>query len=887
MKQSSTSLRQLICAALLLLGLAFSFVVVAIWQLRVDEFSDSYAETSNLGSVLAGQLSRFLETIDVVLTDTRSSVERVDTSVPSAWNQALASQGVYSMLTERLTHLPQAFNIAVADGDGKVVATTAGWPAPAVNVADRDYFLAARDDPGDQLIISAPIKNRINGANTIVFARRLSDAGGEFVGVVYVAVNTSYFEIIYESLKSVRNLKFTLVHRNGTILLRYPNSNDRAGQKIPPASPWYEVVAKGGGSFRSPALFDGETRLVSVQVVQGFPLAVSVSTLEDAALERWHNRVLILGIACLVFLSSSIYLLIAVAGKIRSLSRSEAALRQESEALENSNIRFDAALNNMSQGLCMFDADQRVVVANARYREVYGLTPEQVMPGTSLREILALRAANGSYRGAPAGSEPIRLANSSELQTLPDGRVVSVLCNSMPDGGWVTTHEDVTDRQRNEARVAFMAHHDLLTGLANRVAFTEEIEAACAGLRRHGRPFTVFMLDLDRFKIVNDTLGHPAGDSLLKETAQRLTSMLRPSDILARLGGDEFAIIQVEAGEPRESAQSLAQRIVGVIAQPYGIDGSKVTVGASIGIAVAPDDGDEPNELLKKADIALYRTKAEGRNGFNFFRADMLAEVHARHELEGELRDAIARNEFELHYQPMINVKTRQTCGMEALVRWRHPSRGMVPPDDFIPLAEETGLIIQLGNWILRQACKDAATWPASTKVAVNLSPLQLKNSALIDVLMEALAASGLPAERLEVEITESALLSNEVDYLESMRKLKAIGVSIALDDFGTGYSSLSHLTMFPFDKIKSDKWFTQNLTKRADCAAIVSAVLALGSGLDIMTVAEGVETKQQFELLRAAGVNFVQGYLFGRPCPASELEYAKPGNKAAVGSAA
>ena len=471
-----------------------------------------------------------------MLVETRTSVDRIDSSVITEWRRALATRGIHDMLTERLAHLPQAFNIAVADQDGQVVASTAAWPAPAVNVYDRDYFQAARADTGDGLHISAPIKNRINGEDTIVFARRLSGSNGEFIGIAYVAVNIGYFEVIYESIKSVRNLRFTLVHTNGTILLRYPNSSDRAGQKISRGSGWYDVVSKGGGNFRSPAYFDGEVRLVSVQILPGFQVAVSVSTLEDAALARWRDRVLILGMASLVFLSSSVYLLMTVGDKVASLSSSEAALRQKSEALESSNMRFDAALNNMSQGLCMFDADQRIVVANARYGEVYGLMPDQVRPGTSLRQILAYRAENGNYSGPLVSDEPIRLTNSSEIQNVENGRVVSILCHSMPDGGWVTTHEDVTDRQRNEARIAYMAHHDLLTRLANRASFTEKIEEASARLRRHRQAFSVFMLDLDRFKIVNDTLGHPAGDALLKETAFRLKSLLRATDVLARLG---------------------------------------------------------------------------------------------------------------------------------------------------------------------------------------------------------------------------------------------------------------------------------------------------------------------------------------------------------------
>ena len=417
-----------------------------------------------------------------------------------------------------------------------------------------------------------------------------------------------------------------------------------------------------------------------------------------------------------------------------------------------------------------------------------------------------------------------------------------------------------------------MAHNDVLTGLPNRAAYTEKIDEAVARLNRREEPFDIFMMDLDKFKNINDTLGHPAGDQLLREAAQRLKSSLRETDFLARLGGDEFAIIQAGEQNAREGAASLAERILEVIAQPFDLDGNVVTVGASIGIALAPEHAATGTELLKMADLALYAVKNAGRHGFRFFDAGMLMALQARHQTEEELRVAIERREFELHYQAMIDVRTSRQVGFEALVRWRHPTRGLVMPDDFIPLAEETGLIVPLGAWVLQQACMDATKWPAHIKVAVNLSPVQLSHPGLLDIVLCTLVESALPPERLELEITETALFKNDVDCVRLVRQLKRLGVSIALDDFGTGYSSLSYLTMIPFDKIKIDRSFTSNMTKRPECAAIVAAVLALGRSLKTETVTEGVETGQQLGIARDAGVSIAQGYFFGRPCPASDL---------------
>jgi len=431
--------------------------------------------------------------------------------------------------------------------------------------------------------------------------------------------------------------------------------------------------------------------------------------------------------------------------------------------------------------------------------------------------------------------------------------------------------------QSAHLRVLELAQTDTLTGLANRAWFLERLEQALNGAR--DTRLSVLMLDLDRFKNVNDSLGHAAGDQLLCEVAQRLRTGLRGTDLLARLGGDEFAIIQLAGHDQKDDAATLAARITQLMAAPFHLHHRKVEVGASIGIAMAPDHGRDPQDLLRRADLALYRSKAAGRSCFTFFDPSMAADMEAQNTLEGDLREAIAKRQFELHYQPVYDVGSGQPCGAEALLRWRHPSAGLIPPDRFIPLAEATGLIVPLGEWALYQACRDAAAWPDDLKVAVNLSPVQFKQKDLFGVICAALLDSGLAPQRLEIEITESVLLERGPDNLTFTQELKEIGVSLALDDFGTGYSSLSYLTMFPFDKIKIDKSFIRHLGDNAHCGAIVTSILTLARGLNMSVTAEGVETEEQLALLRQLGTNFVQGYLLGKPMPVTELDahFRKP----------
>jgi predicted signal transduction protein with EAL and GGDEF domain len=362
----------------------------------------------------------------------------------------------------------------------------------------------------------------------------------------------------------------------------------------------------------------------------------------------------------------------------------------------------------------------------------------------------------------------------------------------------------------------------------------------------------------------------------INETAVRLKGSLRETDVLARLGGDEFAIVQDRGDDLRGDACALAERIIEIVSKPFNIEGHEVNIATSIGIALAPEHATSSDGLMKMADLALYRAKSAGRNGHRFFDPEMSMAASARHELENDLRRAIQQDELELHYQPIVDTKTLTVCGAEALIRWRHPTKGLIFPDRFIPLAEETGMITQIGEWLFQTACIEAVRWPSDIKVAINLSAIQFRKNNLIDVVMCALAQSGLPPERLEFEITETALIESATECLPILRQFKNLGIAVALDDFGTGYSSLSQLMMFPFDKIKVDKSFTQNLTKRTECAAIIAATLTLARSLDIATTAEGVETVEQYRLLRLAGVTSLQGYLFQRPSPSAQLDFGR-----------
>jgi len=535
-----------------------------------------------------------------------------------------------------------------------------------------------------------------------------------------------------------------------------------------------------------------------------------------------------------------------------------------------------AVLDNMPQGVSMFDAEARLVFCNHRYVDMYGLSAELTKPGCNFHDVLAERVRARTFSGNPdqhLAELKAKVAAGStfaNVVTLDDGRAFSVVNKPLADGGWVATHEDVTERRRAEQQIVHMARHDALTDLPNRVLLREQLEHELKRVKR-GEIIAMLCLDLDHFKSVNDTLGHPIGDELLKLVADRLRGCTREPDTIARLGGDEFAIIMTQLRQPSDAAV-LARRIRASISRPYQVDGHQIVSDISIGISIAPVDGTEPDQLLKNADMALYGAKGDGRGTYRFFEADMDRRMKERRDLEMDLRQALSNGEFELHYQPLVNLQTNEITAFEALLRWKHPGKGLISPADFIPIAEETGLIVSIGEWVLRTACQETANWPSHVKVAVNLSPAQLKTKNLVSIVKSALADCGMAPERLQLEITETMLMQNTFATLAMLHELRKLGVQIAMDDFGTGYSSLSYLRSFPFDKIKIDRSFIQDLANGAEPRAIVHAVAGLAKCLNMISTAEGVETQQQLDTLQAVGCTEMQGYLFSKAKPADEI---------------
>lgn len=599
---------------------------------------------------------------------------------------------------------------------------------------------------------------------------------------------------------------------------------------------------------------------------------------DEAGLERLHlvytgltGGLILCGIALIVLLLQHNRLL---ARARDSLSKVTDDLQQTSRETDAQNYRFSTALNTMSQALCMFDGDGRMIVCNGRFATM-----------TQHANGIAVGTAIGSVAGTISISGPSIFQQLFALQ-LPaishgrravfmhettDRKAYIVTHEPMAEGGWLATYEDITERRQRDAQIAHMAHHDALTNLPNRVLFMEHLERKLLEAVRDKNIVATCFLDLDGFKDVNDTMGHHVGDELLRHVAERLRSCVGMGNVVARLGGDEFAIISVRAKAERENFE-LPLYLVSEVSRPYILDGHEIIIGCSVGVAEFPEHTQEAEELLKYADLAMYEAKSNGRGRVHMFHPELDARLIARKALELDLRQALQREEMEVYYQPLMITSSRELCGYEALVRWNHPTKGQIPPVDFISIAEETGMIAALGAWVLRRACADAADWPSHLTVAVNLSPIQFRNKNLIQTIVGALEHTGLDPHRLELEITESVLLDAGAHTESTLHSLKKLGIRIAMDDFGTGYSSLSNLRSFPFDKIKIDRSFVKELTAEKDTQSVVRLITALAKTLGMSTTAEGVETEEQFACLQDIGCTQVQGYLFAKPKPVSAL---------------
>jgi diguanylate cyclase (GGDEF)-like protein len=768
--------------------------------------------------------------------------------------------------------------MSVTDAGGRITMSNLGPLTATVDLSDREHFKVHARSAEAGLFISKPVLGRTTGQWSIQLTRALRTPHGAFAGIAILSISADKLAHFYEIVEVGRGGMINLVGRDGIVRASAGKSFATVGKSMLNTELLRSAAKADEGWFRTPGLFDGFKRITSFRVVDGYPLILSVGRAESEIFASSGRRdATYRTLAACV----TLFILIVIAVNIRhhrglEIARAERGVSEE-RAREKSH-ELEVALENMSQGIMMIDADLNIPVMNRRLVELLDLPQSFLAARHTLGELYAHLSARGESatdgHALPLDvrdfiEDPDRRVGGYERER-PDGTIIEVRSRKLDDGGMVSTVTDITERKRSENKIAHMAEHDPLTGLANRMLLRRHIETALARQRRRGESFALLMIDLDHFKAVNDTLGHKAGDTLLNLVAQRLRSCVRELDSVARLGGDEFAILQA-ATETRENVQTLARRIVEAVSAPYTIDGSPVVIGTSIGIARSHDSPDV-EQLFHNADLALYRVKSEGRNNFRLFEPEMDATAKERRNLEADLRAARGRGEFEIYYQPIFSVATGKVASVEALLRWNHATRGRLSPAEFMPLAEEIGLMASIDAWVLEAATKEAVRWAGGVRVAVNLSPAKFKRRDFVAAVQRALADSGLPPQRLELEISEQILLQEEGGNIEALHALHAFGVRIALDDFGTGYSTLSDLRLFAFDKIKIDQSFVADLEMSKEAVAIVAAIADLGRSLGVDTTAEGIETPAQAELARAAGCTEAQGYLFSRALSAGGI---------------
>ena len=860
---SSGPIRSLIGGGAFLIAAIAVGTIFMVNNFRERALSGNQRELENTVQLITRHFDQQLEDFTIVLKDMATKIQSSGMTADILKGQ-LATLEWHEELRSHVNAYSDAASINIFDADGRLINSSEMWPVPDVNVADRNYFqLFKFGDRSTPPIRIELVQGRISHGWVTIITHKLIGPKGEFVGIVTRTIVPATFERYFASVALREGAAISVYRRDGILLARYPHVERMIGSQVRDSEIFRYISSSAGrGSVRLTSPIDGKERLASANALQDFPIAIVASVTVDAALADWREQTRFMVVVAFL---SAITIAVLLSFFVRRLLEQHRTEKQ----------RLDTAINNMSQGLLLYDSSERLVVCNQRYISMYGLSADVVKPGLGFRDLLLYRKRIGSFKGDVEAfitnvrrNVAIGKITRSTFET-GEGRLIQIL-NQPLKNGWLATHDDITERMRAEEQIRHLAHYDVLTDLPNRALFHERLRQELAQATAE-RQLAVLYIDIDEFKSVNDSLGHMIGDELLKSVATRLGACIESTDFVARLGGDEFAIVKTAVTDPADVAD-LAARARETIRAPYDCLGHQVTSDASIGVAIAPQHGTDLDQILKNADMAMYATKSAGRRTWRFFEPSMDAHVRARRQLETDLRKAISEQALEVYYQPCLNLQTNRITGCEALVRWRHPERGMVSPAEFIPIAEETGLINEIGEWVLTKACSEAAGWPDAINVAVNVSPVQFRSGTLALKIVAALAATGLPAHRLELEITEAVLIRDDDTALEILHQLRSIGVRIALDDFGTGYSSLSYLQRFPFDKIKIDRCFVTDLAE-ADGSSIVQAVVNIAAARHMTTTAEGVETERQQELLRGLGCTEMQGYLFSPPKPAEEAK--------------
>jgi diguanylate cyclase (GGDEF)-like protein/PAS domain S-box-containing protein len=977
--------RWVITASVVIAALFLIATLAVVFTLRAKVIEEKKLQLQNLALVLAEQIDRSFQSIELVQQAVTSDIDRLALSGGEDFRAKLSGEPIHDGLKARTVGLPHISGLTIRNDRGELINSSFGWPthSDVIRPNPAEFFLA---HPHMLSTLGEPLLNPETRKLSFYISHRVSLANGRLAGFVDGTMDLDYFENYFQSITLAEHSSIALFRDDGLLLVRFPKVETMVGQRF---STVQQTLSSGAGEFRQQSPIDGLEKLIATRRLAHYPVYVIVTSTVTEALALWRRTTLYIVLAAatvLIFVA-----LVAFAG-----------IRRFTKAVNSRNAQFTSAINNMSKGLAILDRTARLVVCNDGYVRMYGLPAQLVQPGGALKDILDFRAAAGTFKGdvdsylRQVRDDTASGARHDYTMQTDDGRMIHVVNEPIPGGGYLSTHDDITDSQlreesfkllfennpiamwvydqetlaflavndaavsqygfersdflarvvtdirpaedrdsfldfakvipvtdygrhvwrhqradgrpfevcvyshaltyegRNarivaaidvteqreaEQRIAYIAHHDKLTDLPNRSSFDEHFAAAITEAEKRHSRIAVMCLDLDGFKQINDLKGHSTGDRVLSEIAARLQAAAEDA-FLARFGGDEFIVICADNADHAQS-RGLADRLLAAVQDDFSLDGQRFRVGMSIGIAVYPDHGADTQTLLANADLALYRAKARERGTAQYFNSDMDALVRKRRAMQEELRGAVRAGEISLHYQPQVAMN-RQVIGYEALARWTSKTYGEVPPDIFIPLAEESDLIIEMGEWILREACREALSWREPRMVAVNISPRQFQQVDLPNLVQIILLETGLPAARLELEITEGVLIDDFSRAVSVLRRLKNLGVEIALDDFGTGYSSLSYLHAFSFDRIKIDRRFVTDLDSNRHSLAIVRAVIGLGQSLNIPVLAEGVETEAQFVLLAREGCSAAQGYLTGRPMPSSELFKESRGRKEA-----
>ena len=836
------------CLALVtLLALIWGSAVLVLGREHAHEYGTARDTTEALSKAYAESTVRIISEIDQMILSARLSHAQLGPDFDIVrWEKSLKHRDQFRV------------QIAVMDREGNQVKSTRPQSnLRQVNVSDRPHFRYHLDHARDDLYISDPVLGRGSGERTIQFTRKLFDANGGFSGIIVVSLGCAELSAFYDTSTTINGF-VALISGGGTIMARGPERSDSIGMRLTSLPSIRRTNGRDHDLFMMVTPWDAAENLISYRGLERYSLAVLVGMNEQQMYERYWRT-----FRHFMLLDSVASIIVLLLGWFWIGQRRQAVRTARS---------LSVTLAGVTQGIAMLNAEGQVSVINGQAMRLLGL-PEgssgEAQAGMALERLVeTARLLNRELAGDVAG----RAGDVRILEAMSKGeRVLEVRITCLADGGSVHTLTDVTEQNRSQSHIHYLAHHDVLTGLPNRVYLEERIVASLAEAASSGRQILVMFIDLDGFKGVNDTLGHLIGDRLLRHVADVIRSSIGPSDFVARLGGDEFVVVRTDVEEV-EVAVELANLQIARISESVMIDEHELRVSTSIGISVFPRDGLDHHILFKKADIALYRAKGEGRATYRIFQPGMDERLHQRVMLEEDLRQALVNGAFQVHFQPQFESQTLRLAGFEALARWEHPEHGWVSPAVFVDVAEECGMISRLGAFVLERACAEAAAWESDCFIAVNVSAFQLLDAGFVPMVRDVLARTGLPARRLELELTESVMTDNGRQTLSALAELRAMGISLALDDFGTGYSSLSNLLRFRFDKVKIDKTFVQEQHRDAEARAILEAILAMGRHIGLTVTAEGVETEQQLTMLREQGCRLIQGYLLGRAVPAAQV---------------